>query len=261
MAYAEALPSPALRSLIECYWRITGPADGHRVLPDGCIDILLVGDARRAEVVGTMTRAIVASPSMRGAIGIRFRPGEAARLLPDAPRELTDGDTALADVWTAAGELEDTLATALGPLLQRDLAEVAPRIDSILSHRLATAAGPVDLRVRSASALLTSGASVHETARQIGLSERQLARRFEARVGIAPKLFGRVMRLQRAARALAEGANPSSAAALAGYADQAHFTRDAQDLAGVSPRTLAKELGADASDVSDSFKTELVDLS
>ena len=68
-------------------------------------------------------------------------------------------------------------------------------------------------------------------------------------VGIAPKLFARVMRLQRAASLLADGAAPSVAATQAGYADQAHFTRDASELAGVTPSGLAREL-------SDSFKTD-----
>ena len=44
MPYSEFPVAPALRSLVACYWRMTGPADGHRVLPDGCIDILLVVD-------------------------------------------------------------------------------------------------------------------------------------------------------------------------------------------------------------------------
>jgi AraC-like DNA-binding protein len=94
---------------------------------------------------------------------------------------------------------------------------------------------------------------VREAAERVALSERQLARRFADRVGIPPKVFARVMRLQRAATLLFEGTAPSEAALLAGYADQAHFTREAAELAGITPSGLAREL----SGVSDSFKTAI----
>jgi transcriptional regulator GlxA family with amidase domain len=99
--------------------------------------------------------------------------------------------------------------------------------------------------------------SVHEVASAVCLSERQLSRRFETRVGVSPKVFARVMRLQRATGAITSGATVSAAAELAGYADQAHFTREARALALVTPRILASELvpSVTSMDVSDSFKT------
>jgi AraC-like DNA-binding protein len=87
------------------------------------------------------------------------------------------------------------------------------------------------------------------------LSERQLSRRFRERIGVPPKVFARVMRLQCARAALARGMAASTAAAYAGYADQAHFTREASELAGVTPRVLARELAPRATNTSDSFKT------
>jgi AraC-like DNA-binding protein len=96
--------------------------------------------------------------------------------------------------------------------------------------------------VRAAALVLAGGGSVREAAERACLSERQLSRRFTSRVGVAPKTFARVMRLQRAAGALARGASPLAASAHAGYADQAHFTREARDLAGVTPAVLASEM-------------------
>jgi AraC-like DNA-binding protein len=250
--YVELAPAPALRSLVACYWHMTGPSAEHRVLPDGCIDILLAGDDARPRVVGTMTRAIVVPAGDRGAIGIRFRAGEAARLLPEAPRELTDGDALLRDVWgRSASELEELLASCVSTFSELQ----AQRIDALLTRRIARTGGAVDLGVRNAVALLERGGSVRGAAEAASLSERQLARRFLARVGIAPKAFGRIMRLQRAAGAIAAGAPASTAAGMAGYADQAHFTRDARDLAGVTPRVLAAELRGHLAEVSDTFKT------
>jgi len=254
MPYVEIAAAPELRSLVACYWRIEGPARPHRVLPDGCIDVLIAGHSARAEVVGTMTRAIVTESSPGGAVGIRFNPGEAARLIPEAARELTNSEATLEHVWGRAGTpLEDALASALAP--DAKLERAARVIDSLLLRCLEQRAGSVDRHVRAAATMLTHGMSVREVAQAVGLSERQLARRFEARVGISPKAFGRVMRLQHAVTALSEGDTLSGAASRAGYADQAHFTRDARALAGVTPRTLRDELRSRSVDVSDSFKT------
>lgn len=230
------------------------PGSAHRVLPDGCIDILVVG-RRGARVVGTMRRAIVAPAQSEAVLGIRFRPGEAARVLPAAPRELTDLEAPLDALW---GDDGHTLEDALVALLERAtherlsseqvLARASATVERLLCRRLASHGEAVDVRVRAAADLLGAGGSVREVASRVALSERQLTRRFTERVGIAPKVFGRVMRLQRAAALLHEGVVPSEAAARAGYADQAHFTRDASDLAGITPGGLAREM-------SDSFNT------
>lgn len=79
-------------------------------------------------------------------------------------------------------------------------------------------------------------ARVAQIARTLGLSERQLERRFRARVGIVPKRFATLRRFERAV-ALAAGAPSLTAAALAaGYYDQSHFIRDFRRFVGVSPR-------------------------
>lgn len=221
MPYSETPAPPDLTSLVECFWRIDGPVSEHRVLPDGCIDIILLGN--EARVVGTMTRAIVAGASSDPIVGVRFRPGEAARVVRMAPHELTDHDAPLAAVWGDDGKALD------------DASRTTDVLVCALRARLARHAEAVDLPIRAAASLLERGGTVRDAAEHVGLSERHLARRFTSRVGIAPKTFGRVMRLRRAVSAIWSGANASQAAATAGYADQAHFTRDAKDLAGVTP--------------------------
>jgi AraC-like DNA-binding protein len=241
--YAEIAPAAPLRSLVACYWAISGPRQAHRVLPDGCIDIVVIDG--EAIVVGAMTRAFVAPAGRSPSFGVRFKAGEAARILRDAPRELTDGRAPLDALWRdVASRLVD--ATPLARTPEDVLSLVKPMLDRVLVARLASHGEAVDLRVRAAAELLARGASVRAAAERACLSERQLSRRFAERVGVAPKLFARVMRLQRATSEIARGQSPLAASAIAGYADQAHFTRDARDLAGATPRVLVSEL----------FKTE-----
>jgi AraC-like DNA-binding protein len=233
---------------------MTGSTTPHRVLPDGCIDILVV-PGRGATVVGTMRHAFVAPPMKDAVLGIRFRPGEAARLLREAPRELTDDEAPLETLWGDDGRaLEGALLGLLERATHDELSaeQVLERahvtVETSLRRRLAAHGEAVDVRVRAAAELLASGRSVGDVAARVELSERQLTRRFTERIGIAPKLFARVMRLQRATALLHAGVGPSEAASRAGYADQAHFTRDAADLGGITPAAMARE-------VSDSFNT------
>ena len=266
MGYSELLPSPqdrVLRPLVACTWAMSGPGPAHRVLPDGCIDVLVLGHGgpEAARVVGTMKRAFVAPRHTGAVFGIRFRPGEAARLLPAASRELTDGEAPLATLWGDEGRaleaalvalLDDAVAGAFSA--EQILSRASKVVEATLRSRLGSHGAAVDVRVRAAASMLASGDAVADVAKRVELSERQLTRRFTERVGIAPKTFARVMRLQRAAALLAQGSSPSDAASLAGYADQAHFTRDSSDLAGIAPGGLAREL---AGEMSDSFKTDL----
>ena len=85
----------------------------------------------------------------------------------------------------------------------------------------------------AASALLSPG---------LGVSERQLRRRFDQTVGYGPKTLDRVLRFQRfVSRDAAIAGGDERLARLAadlGYSDQAHLTRDCVALSGLTPSAL-----------------------
>jgi AraC-like DNA-binding protein len=245
--YREIAPEARLSSLVAGFWAFPVTGHAHRILPDGCMDIVVLNG--RASVVGTMKQAIVVPPSKSAVLGIRMRPGEAARLFPVRPYELTDGDAPLAELWGDEGrKLEDALLRLLDEAVRAgfDAEEMVrrarPLMEDALQKRLASHGEPADLPIRAGAHLLGEGAAVHEVATRIGMSERQLARRFVERVGVSPRVFGRVRRLQRAALEMQRGARPAEVAAAVGYADQPHFTRDATALTGATPGELAREL-------------------
>src|SRR5688500_1177213 len=88
-------PAPAvLRPFVECFWtrepgtrEEPGAAVVHRVLPDGCIDIVFefapVGGAPESiRAVGTMTRPLVVNAVTDDSfVGVRFRPARASAFL------------------------------------------------------------------------------------------------------------------------------------------------------------------------------------
>ncbi|MGA8368138.1 MAG: AraC family transcriptional regulator [Candidatus Acidiferrales bacterium] len=81
-------------------------------------------------------------------------------------------------------------------------------------------------------------------ARQCNLSLRQFERQFRECVGVGPKLFSRVARLEFAM--LRKQTNPglswTEVALGAGYFDQAHLIRDTHLLAGAAPQKLLVSL-------------------
>jgi AraC-like DNA-binding protein len=225
--YAEYLPTPQLRDLVVCGWTLTcrDPLPGHRVLPDGCIDIVLGGG--EPLVAGPSTTAFD-SPLPAGgfAAGIRFRPGAAPSVLGIAADELRDLIVPLKDIWPSACDGDANDATAALALLHDELLARLP------------AAHTPDRAVLAAAAILAAdpSATVGSIAAATGLGERQLRRRFLDHVGYGPKRLARVLRLQRL---LAGSQDPWAQRAIAaGYADQAHMTRECVALTGRPPSRL-----------------------
>jgi len=95
-----------------------------------------------------------------------------------------------------------------------------------------------------AAVLLRDPAARTETvAAEVGLSERQFRRGCQAAAGYGPKTLQRVLRFQRFVRLLDAPSGPpdlACAAARAGYADQAHLTRECSALSGLTPAALAR---------------------
>jgi AraC-like DNA-binding protein len=85
-------------------------------------------------------------------------------------------------------------------------------------------------------------ASIAQVAREVGWSDRQLAREFRREIGLTPKAAARVIRFDRARRLLPCHTG-AVVAAECGYADQAHLVREFVAFAGLSPtRWLAEEV-------------------
>jgi methylphosphotriester-DNA--protein-cysteine methyltransferase len=91
--------------------------------------------------------------------------------------------------------------------------------------------------VRRAFHLLRS-MSVDGAADALGFSSRHLRRLVVEHSGLGPKTYQRVVRLRQF---LADDGPLARAATNAGYADQAHLTREVTRLCGVPPAALRTE--------------------
>jgi AraC-like DNA-binding protein len=233
-----------------------------------------------ARVVGVMTTAIVTHPRPVGAsvdlLGVRFRPGEAPALLGVAARETRDRALGLREVCGGWGrELADHLCAAnprsrSGPLSSsvrdsRSRSDPDPRFARLDAALLARGRRfAPDRRLRRALVELAGGArDVASLAERVGLGERHLLRLFDEHVGIGPKAFARVVRVQllvASVDAIPPGAEARWAdlAAAHGFADQAHLVRELQALTGVTPTTLLRERSRGRLGVSETFNPPAV---
>lgn len=96
-------------------------------------------------------------------------------------------------------------------------------------------------RLARAMATLRQTRSVRQAAFTVDLSERHLERLFASELGLLPRECVRIVRFRMAGQAARRGATLADAAALAGYADQAHFTRDTRAFTGKTPQVLIRE--------------------
>jgi AraC-like DNA-binding protein len=220
-------------------WQRTTAVPGHaRILPDGCMD--LIWHDGELLVAGPDTRAHI-TVDRAGAryVGLRLRPGTGPAVFGVPADELRDQRIPVAALWPSADvrRLTEQLE-ALRPGEATDTAGGQARLlERVAAGRLRIAP-PSGLDLRAVVALLRDGRSVAATAGMVGLSERQLRRRCLALVGYGPKTLARVLRLQRALDLARAGRPGALVAVTAGYADQAHLTREVKCLTGVPLREL-----------------------
>jgi AraC-like DNA-binding protein len=174
-------------------------------------------------------------------VGVRLRP-EAASSVLGMPTP------ALRDLAVDADELWGDRAHALQELVGSASSDrqAASHLERALAERLAGAPAP-DPVVAQAVLSLVSGrrAEVAALASSLCISERQLRRRFESATGLTPTTLHRILRFQRFLALAWIRAQPSTQVAQlaveAGYANQAHLSREAARLEGRSPRNFLSE--------------------
>lgn len=222
--YCEFEPPAALRDVVSCFWIRTSVDVGDvNILPDGCADVVW-RRGRGVFVVGPDTSAKrFRSAADDVLVGMRFLPGAGGGMLGLPLDQLRDQRVDAADV-DARLEIDPDLAPA----------DVPGQMAAAVAGR------PSDMLVRAAVRQLDRH-DVRAVARELTISERHLRRRFHAAVGYGPQTFARVRRFRRFVHAVDAGRADLAALAFdAGYADQAHLTRETRRLAGVTPAELVR---------------------
>jgi AraC-like DNA-binding protein len=248
LTYRECRPPAALAGIVECFWRRERwqpPDRDLGVLPDGRVDLICAAHGQ-VVVIGPQTRSLGRPLAPQVAVvGVRFPPGIGPAVLGVPAHELADMHLSLdaIDARPATSLLRDLA-------LSEEPAEAPARIARAVARRVGSdrhwSPDPV---VRRAAALLEHPKTrVERVANELGLSERELQRRFRELVGYGPKTLQRVLRFQLLLEALELGRERAGGlariAATIGYSDQSHLTRETRELSGLTPGRLERVLGA-----------------
>ena len=243
--YRERPPDAALREHVRCVWvndLSESQIEWVRVVPDGCADIMWTGTS--LIVAGPDTNCIL-DRLPRGAVvvGVRFHPGTASAWFGLPLSEIVNSRVPLAELWRSDASCLFDKVTG-----NCSAQEIAVALEAFLLSRLAEV-GLADrqiafLRRAAGDNCHPAGIRLDRLAAHMGMSERTLRRLCLDAFGYGFKTLNRVLRFQRFMGLGTQSFKGSLAevAARAGYADQAHMTREVQRMSGISPGQLVAQL-------------------
>jgi AraC-like DNA-binding protein len=243
--YRELAVAPELRRHFASAWIHTTPRQATSqtaIVPDASADLVWFGGGL---MVAGPDREVSLEPVPAGTavVGLRFQPGAAAGWLGLPASEIVGQRIRLECLQAGqARELVDCVGEARDPGL------ILQRLEQGLSGMTAQMESPGAIW-RAVLAHLheageANGAMVRELASLLGMSERTLRRVCEQGFGYGPKTLDRILRMQRFLQAAGGGrkSNLAELALLVGYADQAHLTREARELTGLTPAAIQAQL-------------------
>lgn len=243
-SYVERPPSSALAGVVRTVWiqRTGEAARVQRHLPTGGVELHfpIAGDP---QLLGPLTGPqIEVIPPRTTIVGVRFHPGTAPPL-PTVLDDMVDQRLRLTELWGSSVErLVEAMAQARTP--ERALTF----LQAHLLHEFRRAVRVDPLVSEATKALMPwHPVNIHALASHLALSASQLRRRCLRAVGVSPKVLQRTLRFQgflalAQAGATATGRRGEDGTAGlaidAGYADQAHLSRECLRLTGLTPAEL-----------------------
>lgn len=243
-SYVERPPLPELAGVVRTVWvqRTGTAAYVQRHLPTGGVEIHFpIGG--RPQLVGPLTGPeIEVIPAHTTIVGVRFHPGTAPPL-PTVLDDLVNQRPGLAELWRGSVDrLVEAMALAGTP--ERALMHLQSHV--LQEFRSTVRMDP--LVGEAVQALMPwHPVDIDSLATHLALSASQLRRRCLHALGMSPKVLQRTLRFQgflalAQAGAVAtgrRGADGMAGLAIdAGYADQAHLSRECLRLTGLTPRQL-----------------------
>jgi len=266
-SYSTWRPARPLAGILDHLWHYAGPTlhRRKRVFPNGRIEVLLNFGAPYRMLTGAGTEVcrvawvggpqveplLVEQPPRQEVMGMRLRPAGAYALLGRPVSEITGLSVDLADlIGPASTELAGCCAAAT------DVADRFRIVAGWMVGRVARHHGMADVVAWAVGRIDDSGGTVPITAlrEHAGLSKTRMVGMFREQVGLAPKVYARVVRFHHTLAMLQGGAARLTDVALdARFYDQPHMNAEFRALGGLTPREFlaARHPVGDGSTASD----------
>lgn len=255
LGFRQFIPAAQLQKYVQCFWVVrqkVKPATPviNRLAPDGGLGIMfnLASPFHRYDrdkthhcvdrsvITGTTKNAVnMYFDGEVNAVGVRFHPGGAYPFIRIPLHELTDHVVTPLDIGLPIREADiDKLACAASTEQKVNV------LQNLLLSRLAGWNQKNDSFLQSIALIqkYRGTIKIKEVADIFGMSIRSYQRHFKTQVGLTPKMFSRIVRIQ-AARQHIKKASLGSLTGV-GYAasfyDQAHFIREFKSIMDLTPK-------------------------
>ena len=237
-------PPKDLRHVVATFWEYSA-TEQHcpiQVFPSGCCSLgftSLAGELY-GYFYGPITGSSVLGEFFSGRVyfGVAFQPGAELLLNAFSLGEIAGQRIDVADVW----------GQEIRQLTNNRLHHEHDARYAFLVELLRRVIRKANTKNRDCNLLVSNylrqpTANIHELAFSAGVNDRRLRRFFHNSVGLSPKAFESIVRVQTALSQLVHTSTPiGQLATEAGFADQAHFTRRLRSSVGDSPLSFRQKV-------------------
>ncbi|OGU37285.1 MAG: hypothetical protein A2068_12645 [Ignavibacteria bacterium GWB2_35_6b] len=265
MNYFEIIPNKFLSSYINCYWVLEGKSDliyenCERVLPDGCIELIInfkepfsqFSENNKFEtqpqsfVVGQIKNYKLLKPSSNfSMIGIRFNPQGAHNFFEFPLYEIFSQTVDAEFIW--GNETKELCER----ILSSNLSQKIILLEKFLLKKFFVKKTSNNI-IKTSLDFINNDKSiftVEKLSTKLGISKRHIERNFKEHVGIPPKTFLKIRRLQNVFKHIQNKKQIDwlTLSYISGYYDQSHFINDFREFSGMNPSEYlsSKEILAD----------------
>lgn len=249
MIYQKLSPSEPLEPFIECYWWIDSEGDQtvseEKIIPDGFPEMIFhYADAYEVNINAgwkPQTKALLAgqltnhfylrNTGASGMIGIKWKPDALNHLfqldMPSLVDQVIELPTTLGHLFTPLQSLKPGLAT------EQNLKELDEHLLSLIGF-----SKEVSLASKAISIIhSTQGKTdIEQLSEQLNMSARSLERHFRKSVGLSPKFYSRIIRLNHVFEMVQSGNRDwADIVYQSGFYDQAHFIKNFKEFIGEDP--------------------------
>ncbi len=258
---SEHTPCIGLSPFVELYWDGTFDADSSgllslQMIPNGCLELIIHLNDHHCDLLNEKKWSQTPDYII---LGLYTKPYEVQFTAPVKVFAIRFKPEAIYNIFKVPASMFKDSYEDMSMVLGLDFRDFCHRlreeksISAMIRHTedyllMSLQRNKINMSYVNLAAELirnTKGIRIEDLPGKVFISQRQLEREFKDKVGISPKHYLRLTRINEVLRLMNEQQEIElvSVAYHCGYADQAHFIHDFKRITGVIPTIYIKERG------------------